>query len=62
MLDRLGKKLVAWGDGAKADGKTGANAAALKRLQRQLDAVCRQVEGEDRAACEGLLKAPAKAA
>jgi thiol-disulfide isomerase/thioredoxin len=54
VLQRLGKKLVAWGGAG--------NAAALLRLQRQLDAVCRQVDGEDRATCSGLLKAEAKAA
>ena len=36
-LQRLGKKLVSW----NADGK---QAAALQRLQRQLDGVCRGVE------------------
>jgi thioredoxin-related protein len=55
VLQRLGKKLVAW----TADGE---HAAVLQRLQRQLDVVCGQVEAEDRATCDGLLKTAAKAA
>lgn len=49
-LQRMGGKLVAWnGDGA--------HAAALKRLQAQLDGVCRKVDPADgrRAACQGVL-------
>jgi len=49
-LQRMGNKLLSW----SADGK---NAAALKRLQAQLDGVCRKVDAADgrRAACQGLL-------
>ncbi|MBT9488506.1 MAG: thioredoxin family protein [Rubrivivax sp.] len=54
-LQRLGKKLVSW----NADGK---QAAALQRLQRQLDGVCRGVEASAREACQGLLKPAAKSA
>ena len=54
-LQRLGKKLVTW----NADGK---QAAALQRLQRQLDGVCAKVDSGERAACQGLLKPAAKAA
>jgi thioredoxin-like negative regulator of GroEL len=55
-LQRVGKKLVAW----NADGK---QAAALKRLQAQLDGVCSKTEAADgqKAACQALLK-PKKAA
>jgi thiol-disulfide isomerase/thioredoxin len=55
-LQRMGKKLQTW----NADGK---QAAAFKRLQTQLDGVCRKVDSADgqRAACQTLL-APAKAA
>jgi tetratricopeptide (TPR) repeat protein len=51
-LQRLGSKLVSW----NADGQ---QAAVMKRLQAQLDGVCRQVDAADgqRAACQGLLKA-----
>ena len=51
-LQRMGSKLVAWnGDGQQA--------AAMRRLQAQLDGVCRRVPEADgqRAACKGLLKA-----
>lgn len=58
-LQRMGKKLQSW----NADGK---QAAALKRLQGQLDGVCRKVDAAEgqRAACQALLApaAPAKAA
>ena len=55
-LQRAGKKLVSW----NADG---SRVASLKRLQGQLDAVCRKLGKADpqRATCEGLLK-PEKAA
>ena len=55
-LQRVGKKLVTW----NADGK---QAAALKRLQAQLDGVCSKTEAADgqKAACQALLK-PQKAA
>ncbi len=55
-LQRLGGKLVAWNG-------EGTQAAALKRLQTQLDGLCAKqptAEGQ-RAACQGLLK-PKKAA
>ena len=50
-LQRVGKKLGSW----NADGK---HAAALKRLQAQLDGVCAKVDAAEgrRASCEGLLK------
>lgn len=50
-LQRVGKKLVSW----NADG---SHATSLKRLQGQLDAVCRKFGKSDpqRATCEGLLK------
>ena len=49
-LQRVGKKLGSW----NTDGK---HAAALKRLQAQLDGVCAKVEAADgqRATCEALL-------
>jgi thioredoxin-related protein len=51
VLQRLGRKLVGWtGEGERT--------AVLQRLQRQLDAVCAQVDAEDRATCDGLLKPP----
>lgn len=53
-LQRAGKRLVAW----NGEGK---HAAAMKRLQAQLDRLCAKVEGGQRAACEKLLK-PAVAA
>lgn len=55
-LQRVGRKLVAW----NADG---SHAASLKRLQGQLEALCRKLGKGDpqRATCEGLLK-PEKAA
>jgi thioredoxin-related protein len=51
-LQRVGKKLVAWNGGQK-------HAAALQRLQAQLDGVCGKLPAGDtasRGACEGLLK------
>ena len=50
-LQRIGAKLVRW----NADGR---QAAALRRLQRQLDALCPKGDAADgqRAACEVLLK------
>ena len=53
-LQRMGSRLVGW----SGDGK---QAAALKRLQAQLDGICPKVEPADRATCQGLLK-PAAAA
>ena len=51
-LQRMGSKLVTWnGDGQRA--------AAIKRLQAQLDGLCPRVPAADgqRAACQDLLKA-----
>jgi thioredoxin-related protein len=50
-LQRLGKKLVAW----SADGK---HAAAMQRLQAQLDGVCAKVDPADgqKAACQAVFK------
>ncbi len=55
-LQRVSSKLVAW----NSDGK---QAAALKRLQAQLDGVCGKTDAADgqKAACQALLK-PKKAA
>ena len=54
-LQRVGTKLLGWNG-------TGRHAAALQRLQKQLDGVCGALDKSDakREACEGLLKAPAK--
>jgi thiol-disulfide isomerase/thioredoxin len=54
-LQRVGTKLQGWNKG-------GSHAAALQRLQKQLDGVCGALDKGDtkREACEGLLKAPAK--
>ncbi len=52
-LQRMGRKLNSW----NADGR---HAATLKRLQAQLDVVCRKVDAGQRAACQGVF-APAKA-
>ncbi len=51
-LQRLGSKLVAWNG-------EGRQAAAMKRLQAQLDGVCGKVDAAvgRRAACQSLLKA-----
>jgi thiol-disulfide isomerase/thioredoxin len=56
-LQRVGTKLVAW----NGDGK---QAAALKRLQTQLDGVCAGVDTAEgqRAACQALLKPAARKA
>jgi hypothetical protein len=56
-LQRVGSKLVAW----NADGK---QAAALRRLQAQLDGVCAKVDAAEgqRAACLALLKPAGKKA
>ena len=51
-LQRIGKKLVSW----NADGK---QAAAMKRLQPRVDALCAKSSGAERDMCKGLL-APAK--
>ena len=52
-LQRMGRKLASW----NADGQ---HAATLKRLQSQLEGVCRKVDAGQRAACQGVF-APAKA-
>ena len=54
-LQRVGTKLQGWNKG-------GSHAAAMQRLQKQLDGVCGALDKGDtkREACEGLLKAPAK--
>ncbi|MDH5539099.1 MAG: thioredoxin fold domain-containing protein [Rhizobacter sp.] len=50
-LQRVGKKLLSWN-------QDGMVAEPFKRLQDQLDAVCRKLDGADpqRQTCEGLLK------
>ncbi len=50
-LQRIGSRLQAWNKG-------GAHAAAIRRLQTQLDGVCSGLAANDpnRAACSGLLK------
>jgi thioredoxin-related protein len=54
-LQRVGTQLLAWNKG-------GAHAAALKRLQAQLDGVCSALEANDpkRANCTALLKPAAR--
>ncbi|HEY9066206.1 MAG TPA: thioredoxin fold domain-containing protein [Burkholderiaceae bacterium] len=56
-LQRVGTKLQGWSKG-------GHHAAALQRLQKQLDGVCSGLadkgDAGKREACEGLLKTPAK--
>ena len=54
-LQRVGSKLQGWNKG-------GGHAAALQRLQKQLDGVCGALDKGDakREACQGLLKSPAK--
>ena len=57
-LQRVGTRLQGWNKG-------GAHAAALRRLQGQLDGVCAELAAADakRASCDGLLKpAPKKTA
>ncbi len=56
-LQRVGAKLLAWNG-------QGQQAATLKRLQAQLDAVCAKVDGAEgqRAACLALLKPAAREA
>ena len=56
-LQRVGSKLVAW----NADGK---QAAALRRLQTQLDGICPKVDAAEgqRAACQGLFRPAGKKA
>lgn len=51
-LKRIGSKLAAWNEG-------GRHAAAMRRLQAQLDGICARVPAADgqRAACTGLLSA-----
>ncbi len=51
VLQRMGRKLGSW----NADGR---HAAALKRLQAQMDGLCRKVDVPQRATCQGVL-APA---
>jgi hypothetical protein len=54
-LQRIGKKLASW----NADGK---HAAAMKRLQAKVNALCGKSSGAEREMCQGLLAAtPAKA-
>ena len=55
-LQRVGSKLQAWN-------KAGAHAAALKRLQMQVDGVCSALDKNEpqRARCDVLLKPAAKA-
>ena len=55
-LQRVGKQLMAW------NGDKNQHAAALRRLQAQLDGVCAKLDAGDgqRAACESLLKPGAK--
>ena len=55
-MQRIGSKLSQWAGAAPAGNP--APAAALQRLQIQLDGVCKQLPGGDdqRAVCEGLLK------
>ena len=53
-LQRISRKLVSW----NADG---SHAPALKRLQARLDPVCSKLAGDQRGACQSLLK-PAKPA
>jgi hypothetical protein len=49
-LQRIGSQLSAWAKG-------GAHGDAMKRLQRQLDAVCTKLPaGDSRTLCDGVLK------
>jgi cytochrome c556 len=51
-LQRVGSKLATWNDGQK-------HAAAVQRLQAQLDGVCARLPADDapqRGVCSGLLK------
>ena len=50
-LQRIGKKLAGW----NADGK---HAAAMKRLQAKVDALCARSGGAEREMCRGLLAPP----
>jgi thioredoxin-related protein len=54
VLARMGRKLTQWG----ADGP---RAAALQRLQGQLDGLCAQVAADERPACSAVLKPGAAA-
>jgi len=54
-LQRMGRKLQGWG-------AEGQQAAAVQRLQRQLDGVCASVDVAERDTCAGLLKAASPAA
>jgi hypothetical protein len=56
-LQRVGSKLLAW------SGEKNQHAAALRRLQTQLDGLCAQVDAAEgqRAACQALLKPAPKA-
>ena len=47
-MQRVGKKLASW----NADGR---HAAAVKRLQAQLDGVCAKVDATERATCAAVL-------
>ena len=55
-LQRVGKKLLAWGQG-------GAHGASMKRLRGELDTLCASPDRSDadRAACKSLLTPAAKA-
>lgn len=53
QLQRMGRKLNSW----NADGQ---HAATVKRLQAQLEGVCRKVDSGQRAACQAVFS-PAKA-
>jgi thioredoxin-related protein len=54
MLARMGRKLTQWN-------AEGAHAAALQRLQGQLDSVCAKVEPDERQACSAVFKPGAAA-
>jgi thioredoxin-related protein len=53
-LQRVADALLPWA--------SGANAPVLGRLQQQLDGVCKNLNGPERASCDGLLKPKSKAA
>jgi thioredoxin-related protein len=54
VLARMGRKLMQWGS-------DGSHAAALQRLQGQLDGVCARVAADERPACTAVLKPGAAA-
>jgi thioredoxin-like negative regulator of GroEL len=57
-LQRAGRKLVSWNTNSK---QPAASAATIKRLQAKLTPLCAKADAAQghKAACEGLLKAPA---